>query len=135
MPSTTASPANGAAVVDEAAETMADASRRATESAKAATEITSTYLNDSTQAGRKMFSAWTTGTESAFKASSELQSTLLKSALSLIETNARSSRSMLEQWSAASRETQQAWTELFQASATAAERLARIPSSTLPPSR
>ena len=105
------------AAIDEAARTVAEASRRTTERAQQATR---TLLDQATEINRTLFSAWVSGAESLWRAAFEIQNAQLRTGLSWWQTVADSSRAsvqVLEQWDAVGRQAQQAGLEAFQASA------------------
>ncbi|HYY90047.1 MAG TPA: hypothetical protein VFA49_14715 [Chloroflexota bacterium] len=105
------------AAIDEAARTVAEASRRTTERAQQAAR---TLLDQSTEINRTLFSAWVNSAESLWRTAFEIQNAQLRAGLSWWQTVADSSRAavqMLEQWDAVGRQAQQAGLEAFHASA------------------
>ena len=105
------------AAIDEAARTVAEASRRTSEQAQQATR---TLMDQTTELNRSLFSAWATNNEAFWRAIFELQNTQLRTTLSWWQTMAEGSRATLQvvqQWEGVTRQAQQAWLESFQASA------------------
>jgi hypothetical protein len=105
------------AAIDEAARTVAEASRRTSEQAQQATR---TLMDQTTELNRSLFSAWATNGEALWRAIFELQNTQLRTTLSWWQTMAEGSRATLQvvqQWEGLTRQAQQAWLESFQASA------------------
>jgi hypothetical protein len=104
------------AAIDEAARTVAEASRRTSEQAQQATR---TLMDQSTELNRSLFSAWAVNGEAFWRATFELQNTQLRTTLSWWQTvaeGARATLQVLQQWDSVSRQAQQAWLESFQAS-------------------
>ena len=105
------------AAIDEAARTVAEASRRTTEQAQQATR---TLLDQSTEMNRNLFGAWVGSGEALWRAAFEVQNAQLRGVLSWWQTMADSSRAavqVLQQWEAVARQAQQAGLDAFQASA------------------
>jgi hypothetical protein len=105
------------AAIDEAARTVAEASRRTSEQAQQATR---TLMDQSTELNRSLLNAWATNGETFWRAFFELQNTQLRTTLSWWQTLAEGSRATLQvvqQWEGLTRQAQQAWLESFQASA------------------
>ena len=105
------------AAIDEAARTVAEASRRTTEQAQQATR---TLLDQSTEMNRNLFGAWVGSGEALWRAAFEVQNAQLRAVLSWWQTMADSSRAavqVLQQWEAVARQAQQAGLDAFQASA------------------
>jgi hypothetical protein len=121
MPTDTREPQHSA--VTEAARITAETSRRTVDGAKAAVEATRGLLDDSTEASRKLFDAWTAGAEATLKATFELQNASLSAGSALLEAASTSQRTVVQQWDTAAHGAQQAALEAFRAQVRAISRL------------
>lgn len=116
---------NGAATqaVSEAARIAADASRRTVDTARAAVQATRSYMDDSSDVARQLFSTWTVGVESMLKASFEIQNAANAASLTLLDSAAASKHRALEQWSDATRQAQDAVSSAWQMNVRTAQRI------------
>src|SRR5919202_591036 len=107
------------AAIDEAARTVAEASRRTTRQAQ---QFTRAILDQSTEINRGLMNAWLTNTEAFWRVAFEVQNAQLNAGLTWWRSLAEASRATLdvvETWDSASRQAQQAGLEAFEASARA----------------
>jgi hypothetical protein len=113
----TPTPRAAQAAIDEAARTVAEASRRTTEQAQQATR---TLLDQSTEMDRTLFAAFLGSGEALWRTAFEVQHAQLRASLSAWQMLAESSRATLQvfqEWEAVARQAQQAALEAFEASA------------------
>ena len=107
------------AAIDEAARTVAEASRRTT---KQAQQVTRAILDQSTEINRGLLNTWLSNTEALWRVAFEIQNAQLGARLAWWRNLADASRAtlgLIEQWDSVSREAQQAGLESFGASARA----------------
>jgi hypothetical protein len=107
------------AAIDEAARTVAEASRRTTRQAQ---QFTRALLDQSTEINRGLLNAWLSSSEALVRVAFEVQNAQLSAGLAWWRSMADASRSTLdivEQWDGASRKAQQAGLDAFEASARA----------------
>ena len=115
---------NSARAAGEMMRAAADASRRTVEGARATANVTREYMDQTADAGRKLFDAWASGAEASLQAAFALQNTALSAGLSLVEANNASGCAAAQRWSDAARQAQQATLEAWRASVSAAQKLA-----------
>ena len=108
----------------EAARGAGEAAGRSAEVARAGIEATGTYLDVSTEAGRRALSAWVNGTEATLLGTFDVQNAALDASLSVLEAADNSSREALQQWAEAARQAQQAALEAWRTSMRATEQMA-----------
>jgi hypothetical protein len=108
---------------DDALRATSEASRRTLLSAQDAMHTMRTYLEQSTEANRKLFNAYARGMEAAVKNTFEVQNAVLAAGMSFLDTSTNSSRNVVQQWTEAARQAQQATLEVWQASVQAGDRL------------
>ena len=107
------------AAIDEAARTVAEASRRTTRQAQ---QLTRAILDQSTEINRGLMNAWLTNTEALWRIAFEVQNAQLNAGLTWWRSLAEVSRATLdvvERWDTASRQAQQAGLDAFEVSARA----------------
>jgi hypothetical protein len=113
----------------EAMRATSEASRRTLQSAQDAMRSTRAYLEESTEANRKLFSAYTQGVEAALKGGFEVQNAIFAAGQSVFDASTTSSRNVVQQWTEIAREAQQATLDLWQAGVGAGDKmLASAPS-------
>lgn len=98
----------------QAARTAAEASRRAIEGMQAAAQVSRTYLEESSELGRALLTAWATGMEATWKAGFAMQDAalgvshaVLNASIAALDTTANGSRNATQQLVAAARQTQE----------------------------
>jgi hypothetical protein len=107
------------AAIDEAARTVAEASRRTTRQAQ---QFTRALLDQSTEINRGLLNAWLSSTEALWRVAFEVQNAQMSAGLAWWRSLADASRATLdivEQWDGASRTAQQSGLDAFEASARA----------------
>src|SRR5919201_4212410 len=82
----------------EAMRATSEASRRTIQSAQDAMRTTRAYLEESTEANRKLFDAYAQGVEAAIKGGFEVQNAVLAAGMSFLDASATSSRNVAQQW-------------------------------------
>ena len=107
----------------EAMRATSEASRRTLLSAQDAMRTTRTYLKESTEGNRKLFTAYARGVEAAIKGCFEVQNALMAAGLSFLDASTNSGRNVVQQWTEAARQAQQVTLEVWQASAGAGDKL------------
>ena len=107
----------------EAIHATSEASRRTLESAQGVMRTTQAYLQESTEANRKLFNAYAQGVEAAIKGGFEVQNAVLAAGLSFLDASANSSRNVVQQWTEIAREAQQATLEAWQAGVGAGDKM------------
>ena len=108
---------------DDAIRATSEASRRTFLSTQDAMQTARTYLEQSTEANRKLFNAYARSMEAAVKNAFEVQNAVLAAGMSFLDTSTNSSRNVVQQWTEATRQAQQATLEVWQASAQAGDKL------------
>lgn len=119
MPTETETQQSAQAAIDEAARTVAEASRRTTRQAQ---QLTRALLDQTTEINRGLLNAWLSSTEALWRVTFEVQNAQMSAGLAWWRSMAEASRSTLdivEQWDGASRTAQQAGRDAFEASARA----------------
>jgi hypothetical protein len=107
------------AAIDEAARTVAEASRRTT---KQAQQVTRTILDQSTEINRGLLNTWLANTEAFWRLAFEVQNARISAGLSWWRSLADANRAgleLIELWDSTYRQAQQAGLEAFEASARA----------------
>jgi hypothetical protein len=117
------------AAASEAIRATSEASRRTLLSAQDAMQTARTYLEESTEANRKLFNAYTRGLEAAIRGRFEVQNAMFAAGMSLLDASTTSSRTVAQQWTEATRQAQQATLEVWQAGVGAGDRLLASASS------
>src|SRR5919204_1927419 len=107
----------------EAMRATSEASRRTIQSAQDAMRTTRAYLEESTEANRKLFHAYAEGVEAALKGGFEVQNALFTAGQSVLDASGKSSRNVVQQWTEIAREAQQATLELWQAGVGAGDKM------------
>jgi hypothetical protein len=107
----------------EAIRATSEASRRTLQSAQDAMRTTRAYLEESTEANRKLFNAYAQGIEAAIKGSFEVQNAMFSAGLSFLDASINSSRTVAQQWTEATRQVHQAKLEVWQAGVSAGDGL------------
>src|ERR671933_190906 len=107
----------------EAMRATSEASRRTLEGAQDAMRTTRAYLQESTEANRKLFSAYAQGVEAARKGGFEVQNAAFAAGQSVLDASTTSSRNVLQQWTEIAREAQQATLDLWQAGVGAGDKM------------
>src|SRR5919201_6139106 len=120
-PDTTRGTANEAA--SEASRATSEAARRAQQSAQDTMQTARTYLEESIEANRKLFSAYAQGIEAALRGSFEVQNAFFAAGMSFLDASTNSSRNVAQQWTEARRQAQQARLEVWQAGVSAGDGL------------
>jgi ABC-type transporter Mla subunit MlaD len=82
-----------------------------------------TYLEQSTEANRKLFDAYAQGVEAAIKGGFEVQNAIFAAGMSFIDASANSSRNVVQQWTEIAREAQQGTLDKWQAIVGAGDRI------------
>src|SRR5919199_6292753 len=98
----------------EAMRAASEASRRTLEGAQDAMRTTRAYLQESTEANRKLFQAYAQGVEVALKGGFEVQNAVFAAGQSVLDASTNSSRNVVQQWTEIAHEAQQATLELWQ---------------------
>jgi hypothetical protein len=109
--------------VNEAVRATSEASRRTLLGAQDAMRTTRAYLEESTEANRKLFNAYAQGVEAAIKGGFEVQNAVLAAGMSFLDASTNSSRNVVQQWTEVTREAQQAALEAWQASVGAGDKM------------
>jgi hypothetical protein len=117
------------AAASEAIRATSEASRRTLLSAQDAMQTARTYLEESTEANRKLFNAYTRGLEAAIRGGFEVQNAMFAAGMSVLDASTTSSRTVAQQWTEATRQAQQATLEVWQAGVGAGDRLLASASS------
>jgi hypothetical protein len=120
-PDTTRQAVNAAA--SEAMRATSEASRRSLQGAQDAMRTTQAYLQESTEANRKLFDAYARGVEAAIKGGFEVQNAVFAAGMSFLDASANSSRNVVQQWTEIAREAQQAALDKWQAVVGAGDRI------------
>ena len=107
----------------EAMRATSEASRRTLQSAQDAMQTTRAYLVESTEANRKLFSAYAQGVEAALKGGFEVQNAVFAAGQSVLDAGTNSSRNVVQQWTEIAREAQQATLDLWQAGVGAGDQM------------
>src|ERR671931_1523026 len=107
----------------EAMRATSEASRRTLEGAQDAMRTTRAYLQESTEANRKLFEAYAQGVEAALKGGFEVQNAVFAAGQSVLDASTNSSRNVLQQWTEIAHEAQQATLELWQAGVGAGDKM------------
>jgi flagellar biosynthesis chaperone FliJ len=126
-PDTTRESVNEAA--SEAIRATSEASRRTLQSAQDAMRTARTYLEESTEANRKLFNAYAQGIEAAIKGGFEVQNAIFAAGMSFLDASINSSRNVVQQWTEATQQAQQATLEVWQVGVGAGDRLLASASS------
>src|SRR5919198_121531 len=111
-PDTTRETVNEAA--SEAMRATSEASRRTLQGTQDAMRTTRAYLAESTEANRKLFSAYAQGVEAALKGGIEVQNAVFAAGQSVLDVSVNSSRNVVQQWTEIAHEAQQATLDLWQ---------------------
>jgi hypothetical protein len=109
--------------VNEAVRATSEASRRTLQSAQDTMRTTRAYLEESTEANRKLFNAYAQGVEAALKGGFEVQNAVLAAGMSFLDASTNSSRNVVQQWTEVTRQAQQATLEAWQASVGAGDKM------------
>jgi hypothetical protein len=120
-PNTTRETVNEAA--GQAIRATSEASRRTLQSAQDTMRTTRAYLEESTEANRKLFNAYAQGVEAALKGGFEVQNAVLAAGMSFLDASTNSSRNVVQQWTEIARQAQQATLEAWQASVGAGDKM------------
>jgi hypothetical protein len=107
----------------EAIRATSEASRRTLQSAQDAMRTARTYLEESTEANRKLFNAYAQGVEAAIKGGFEVQNASFAAGMSFLDASANSSRDVAQQWTEVTRQAQQATLEAWQAGVGAGDKM------------
>jgi hypothetical protein len=107
----------------EAMRATTEASRRTLQSAQDVMQTTRAYLAESTEANRKLFSAYAQGAEAALKGGFEVQNAVFAAGQSILDASANSSRNVVQQWTEIAHEAQQATLDLWQAGVGAGDKM------------
>ena len=107
----------------EAMRATSEASRRTIQSAQDAMRTTRAYLEESTEANRKLFHAYAEGVEAALKGGFEVQNAVFAAGQSILDASTTSSRDVLQQWTEIAHEAQQATLDLWQAGVGAGDKM------------
>ena len=107
----------------EAIRATSEASRRTLLSAQDAMQMARTYLEESLEANRTLFNAYTRGFEAAIRGRFEIQNAMFAAGMSLLDASTTSSRNVAQQWTEATRQAQQATLEVWQAGVGAGDKL------------
>ncbi len=110
--------------VNEAVRATVEASHRTIQSTQETARFSRELFEQSTEASRKLFAAYTTGVTAAIKATFEVQNAVLSVGLSLFESATTSNRELAQQLAQATRQAQQATLDAWQAGIRAADKLA-----------
>src|ERR687884_2044022 len=102
------------AATSEATRATSEASRRTLQGAQDAMRTTSAYLQESTEANRKLFQAYAQGVEAALKGGFEVQNAVFAAGQSVLDASTNSSRDVVQQWTEIAREAQQATLDMWQ---------------------
>jgi hypothetical protein len=106
---------------DQGARLTAEAAKRATETARAASEVVRTYLASSPGVSQRAFAAWAASTEAALKASFGMQNAAIEAGLALSDATASGGREALQQWADAMHDQQRTMLDAFRASVRGAQ--------------
>src|SRR5438128_2060125 len=101
---------------EQGARLAAEAAKRVTETARAATEAVRSYLANSPGVSQRAFAAWAASTEAALKASFGMQNAAIEAGLALSDATASGNREAMHQQ-------QRGMLEAFQAAVHAGEGL------------
>src|ERR671937_2733210 len=107
----------------EAMRATSEASRRTLQGAQDAMRTTHAYLQQSTEANRKLFQAYAQGAEAALKGGFEVQNAVFAAGQSVLDASTTSSRDVVQQWTETAREAQQAMLDLWQAGVGAGDKM------------
>jgi hypothetical protein len=107
----------------EALRATSEASRHTLQGAQDAVRTTQAYLQESTEANRKLFDAYAQGVEAAIKGGFEVQNAMFTAGQSVLDASANSSRDVVQQWTEIAREAQQAMLDKWQAIVGAGDRI------------
>ena len=99
----------------EAIRATSEASRRTLQGAQDTMGAARSYLEESIEANRKLFTAYAQGIEVALRGSFEVQNAIFAAGLSFLDASANSSRNLAQQWTEAMQEAQQATLDAWQA--------------------
>ena len=125
MSSTTTAelPEAAAAAVTEAARIAAQAARRQSETAKASIEVARSYLDETTELGKRLYGTFATESEAALRAAFDAQSAAVEAGLGLFDLGVKGNRQAAEHFSELLRRTQLAALDSWQATVAAGEKL------------
>ena len=101
----------------QARQAIEEASRITAENAGASIRTAREIADQSIEAGRKLFDAWSAGTEAALKSAFDLQNAALSTSMTYIEARNKAGREVVERWSDAARSAQRATLEAWQTTA------------------
>ena len=104
-------------------EAATEASRRTLLSAQDAMRTTRTYLEESTEANRKLVHAYARGVEAAIKGSFEVQNAVFAAGMSFLDASTNSSRNVVQQWTEVARQAQQATLDMWQSGVGAGDKM------------
>jgi hypothetical protein len=107
----------------EALRATSEASRHTLQGAQDAVRTTRAYLQESTEANRKLFDAYAQGVEAAIKGGFEVQNAMFAAGMSFLDASTNSSRNVVQQWTEIAREAQQAMLDKWQAIVGAGDRI------------
>jgi hypothetical protein len=107
----------------EALRATSEASRHTLQGAQDAVRTTRAYLQESTEANRKLFDAYAQGVEAAIKGGFEVQNAIFTAGQSVLDASANSSRNVVQQWTEIAHEAQQATLDLWQAGVGAGDKM------------
>jgi hypothetical protein len=110
--------------MNDAVRATVEASRRTITSAQEAARFSRDLYEQSTDASRKLFAAYTAGLTAGLKASFELQNASLAAGVSLIETTSTSNRELVKQFTDTAHQMQKATLEAWEAGMRAADKFA-----------
>jgi hypothetical protein len=110
--------------VNEAVRATVEASRRTVHSTQEAARYSRDLLEQSTEANRKLFAAYTTGMTAGLKATFAVHNAALSAGASLLESAASSNRELAKQFTETAQQAQEATLEAWQAGVRAADKLA-----------
>jgi hypothetical protein len=123
MPAAQDATKDTASTVNEAARATAEATRRTMQSSQEAVRISRDIFEGSTEAGRKMFQAYTTAVTAGMKAAFEVQNAALATRLQVLDVADTNYRGLVNQVNETVRLAQEATLEAWQAGIRAGERL------------
>lgn len=106
----------------EAVRATVEASRRSLTSAQEATRFSRDLFEQSTEAGRKLFAAYTQGLTAGLKAAFDVQNASLTAGVSLLEMASTSNRELARQLTETTHQMQKATLDSWQASLHAADK-------------
>ena len=89
---------NGQSAVNEAARVAADASRRAADSARTTSQALRAYADQTREANRALYSAWTANVEASLRTAFDIQNASITAGLSMVDAAMAGNRGLAQQW-------------------------------------